>query len=170
AGRIAKIHAANVAAHPNATLALVADPWRAGVDALSTQLGCEAAYDCAAVLSREDIDAVVIGTPTDTTIDLLLAEVAQGKAVLCEHTIDLYSAKARSAAQTVERQGGKVMLGFNRRFDPDMLRLRQALDAGQIGVVRQVIITSRDPGLAPRDYLEHSGGILRDMTIHDFDT
>ena len=170
AGRIAKIHAANVAAHPNATLVLVADPWRAGVDALSTQLGCEAAYDCAAVLSREDIDAVVIGTPTDTHIDLLLAAVAQGKAVLCEKPIDLDIAKARSAAQTVERLGGKVMLGFNRRFDPDMLRLRQALDAGQIGAVRQVIITSRDPGLAPRDYLEHSGGILRDMTIHDFDT
>ena len=86
AGRIAKIHAANVAAHPNATLVLVADPWRAGVDALSTQLGCEAANDCATVLSREDIDAVVIGTPTDTHIDLLLAAVAQGKAVLCEKT------------------------------------------------------------------------------------
>ena len=170
AGRIARIHAANVAAHPNATLVLVADPWREGVDALSTQLGCEAAYDCAAVLARQDIDAVVIGTPTDTHIDLLLAAVAAGKAVLCEKPIDLDIAKARSAAQAVERLGGKVMLGFNRRFDPDMLRLRQALDAGQIGAVRQVIITSRDPGLAPRDYLEHSGGILRDMTIHDFDT
>lgn len=132
AGRIAKIHAANVAAHPHATLVLVADPWREGVDALSTQLGCEAAYDCAAVLTRKDIDAVVIGTPTDTHIDLLLAAVAAGKAVLCEKPIDLDIAKARNAAQAVERQGGKVMLGFNRRFDPDMLRLRQALDAGQI--------------------------------------
>ena len=170
AGRIAKIHAANVAAHPETTLVLVADPWREGVDALSAQLGCEAAYDCAAVLNRDDVDAVVIGTPTDTHIDLMLTAVAQGKAVLCEKPIDLDIAKARHAVQAVERQSGRVMLGFNRRFDPDMLRLRQALDAGQIGAVRQVIITSRDPGLAPRDYLAHSGGILRDMTIHDFDT
>jgi len=169
AGRIANIHAANVAAHPDATLVVVADPWREGVDGLAAQLGCEAAYDCAAVLSRDDIDAVVIGTPTDTHIDLLLAAVSQGKAVLCEKPIDLNFAKARAAAQAVEREGGKVMLGFNRRFDPDTLRLRQVIDAGQIGAVRQVIITSRDPGLAPRDYLAHSGGILRDMTIHDFD-
>ncbi|WAH56125.1 inositol 2-dehydrogenase [Pseudomonas silvicola] len=170
AGRIATIHAANVAAHPDATLVLVADPWRAGVDALSAQLGCEAVYDCNAALARDDIDAVVIGTPTDTHIDLMLAAVTRGKAVLCEKPIDLDIAKARAAADHVERQGGRVMLGFNRRFDPDMLRLRQGIDAGQIGAVRQVIITSRDPGLAPREYLAHSGGILRDMTIHDFDT
>ncbi|MBT2372188.1 inositol 2-dehydrogenase [Pseudomonas fluorescens] len=169
AGRIAKIHAANVAAHPDAHLVLVADPWREGVDALAAQLGCEAAYDCAAVLSRDDIDAVVIGTPTDTHIDLLLVAVTQGKAVLCEKPIDLDIAKARVAVTAVEHQGGRVMLGFNRRFDPDILSLRKAIDAGQIGAVRQVIITSRDPGLAPRDYLSHSGGILRDMTIHDFD-
>ncbi|MGC1328664.1 Gfo/Idh/MocA family protein, partial [Pseudomonas sp.] len=155
--------------HPHAQLVLVADPWREGVNALSAQLGCEAAYDCAAVLGRTDIDAVVIGTPTDTHLDLMLAAVAQGKAVLCEKPIDLDIAKARAAVQAVEQQHGRVMLGFNRRFDPDILHLRAALDGGDIGAVRQVIITSRDPSLAPRDYLEHSGGILRDMTIHDLD-
>jgi myo-inositol 2-dehydrogenase / D-chiro-inositol 1-dehydrogenase len=170
AGRIGKIHAANVAAHSGATLVLVADPWREGVNALGAQLGCEVAYDCAAALARDDIDAVVIGTPTDTHIDLLLGAVTRGKAVLCEKPIDLDIHKARYAVAEVERLKGRVMLGFNRRFDPDMLRLRQAIDAGHIGDVRQVIITSRDPGLASREYLAHSGGILRDMTIHDFDT
>lgn len=170
AGRIGKIHAANVAAHPGATLVLVADPWREGVNALGAQLGCEVAYDCAAALARDDIDAVVIGTPTDTHIDLLLGAVTRGKAVLCEKPIDLDIHKARYAVAEVERLKGRVMLGFNRRFDPDMLRLRQAIDAGHIGDVRQVIITSRDPGLASQEYLAHSGGILRDMTIHDFDT
>jgi myo-inositol 2-dehydrogenase/D-chiro-inositol 1-dehydrogenase len=170
AGRIGKIHAANVAAHPGATLVLVADPWCEGVNALGAQLGCEVAYDCAAALARDDIDAVVIGTPTDTHIDLLLGAVTRGKAVLCEKPIDLDIHKARYAVAEVERLKGRVMLGFNRRFDPDMLRLRQAIDAGHIGDVRQVIITSRDPGLASQEYLAHSGGILRDMTIHDFDT
>ena len=60
--------------------------------------------------------------------------------------------------------------GFNRRFDPDAIQVRNAIDAGEVGEVRQVVLTSRDPGLPPREYLRHSGGIFRDMTIHDFDT
>lgn len=170
AGRISKIHAANVAANPRAQLLVIADPWREGVDALSAQFKCEAEYDCAAVMERHDIDAVVIGTPTATHIDLMLQAVANGKAVLCEKPIDLDTDKARHAVNEVERLKGNVMLGFNRRFDPDMLALRKGIAAGQIGEVRQVIITSRDPGLPSREYLAHSGGILRDMTIHDFDT
>jgi len=170
AGRISRIHAANVAANPRAKLVLIADPWRAGVDELTTALGCEAVYDYAAALARDDIDAVIIGTATDTHVDLLLSAVANGKAVLCEKPIDLAIDKARYAVTEVERLSGRVMLGFNRRFDPDTLQLQQAIQAGQIGAVRQVIITSRDSALAPRDYLAHSGGILRDMVIHDFDT
>ncbi|WP_213881858.1 inositol 2-dehydrogenase [Pseudomonas sp. dw_358] len=170
AGRISRIHAANVAANPQASLVLIADPWRDAVDELSAQWGCEGLYDYSAALLRDDVDAVIIGTATDTHVDLLLQAVTVGKAVLCEKPIDLDLAKARHAVAEVERLKGRVMLGFNRRFDPDTLALRQAIDAGAIGAVRQVVITSRDNALAPRDYLRHSGGILRDMVIHDFDT
>ncbi len=170
AGRIANIHAANVAANPNAQLSVIADPWREGVDKLAARLGCAAAYDCAEAIARDDVDAVVIGTHTDTHIDFMLRAVKLGKAVLCEKPIDLDFAKAAQAVEDVERLNGKVMLGFNRRFDPDTLQMRKAIAAGEVGDVRQVIITSRDPGLASLDNLKHSGGILRDMTIHDFDT
>ena len=170
AGRIANIHAANVAANPDVILSVIADPWREGVDKLAAKLGCAAAYDCAAAIERDDVDAIVIGTPTDTHIDLMLRAVKLGKPVLCEKPIDLDFAKAARAVEEIERQNGKVMLGFNRRFDPDTLAMRKAIAAGTIGDVRQVIITSRDPGLAPVEYLKHSGGIFRDMTIHDFDT
>jgi myo-inositol 2-dehydrogenase/D-chiro-inositol 1-dehydrogenase len=170
AGRIANIHAANVAANPDVILSVIADPWREGVDTLAARLGCAAAYDCAAAIERDDVDAVVIGTPTDTHIDLMLRAVKLGKPVLCEKPIDLDFAKAAKAVEEIERQNGKVMLGFNRRFDPDTLQMRKAIAAGDIGEVRQVVITSRDPGLAPVEYLKHSGGIFRDMTIHDFDT
>lgn len=170
AGRIANIHAANVAANPDVILSVIADPWREGVDKLAAKLGCAAAYDCAAAIERDDVDAIVIGTPTDTHIDLMLRAVKLGKPVLCEKPIDLDFAKAAKAVEEIERQNGKVMLGFNRRFDPDTLAMRKAIAAGTIGEVRQVIITSRDPGLAPVEYLKHSGGIFRDMTIHDFDT
>lgn len=169
AGRIGKIHAANVAANPRSHLAVVADPWKEGVDALANQLGCDVAYDYAAAIERDDVDAVLIGTPTEVHIELMLHAVKLGKPVLCEKPIDLDYVRARDAIEQLEALNGRVMLAFNRRFDPDYLQLRRAIDSGEIGEVRQVIITSRDPGLAPRAYLEGSGGIFRDMTIHDFD-
>ena len=169
AGRIGKIHAANVAANPDAILVAVADPFEAAATALAGKLGCEASTDCAALIDRDDIDAIVIGTPTDTHISYMLRAVRQGKAVLCEKPIDLDLEKSRAATQEVMRLDGRVMLAFNRRFDPTSQAFRRAIDAGEVGEVRQVIISSRDPGMPPRDYLAHSGGIFRDMVIHDLD-
>ena len=169
AGRIGKIHAANVAANPNAILVAVADPVEAAAQALAGKHGCEASTDCAALIDRDDIDAIVIGTPTDTHITYMLRAVRQGKAVLCEKPIDLDLEKSRAAANEVLSLDGRVMLAFNRRFDPTSQAFRKAIDAGEVGDVRQVIISSRDPGMPPREYVLHSGGIFRDMVIHDLD-
>ena len=113
AGRIGRIHAGNVAASPNAKLVVVADPFEKAATSLAERLGCEASTDCSAVLERNDIDAVVIGTPTDTHITFMLQAVAGGKAVLCEKPIDLDMEKSLAAANEVERLGGRVMLAFN---------------------------------------------------------
>lgn len=169
AGRIGKIHAANVAASKFATLVVVADPFADAAARLADELGAEAMTDCEAAIDRADVDAIVIGTPTHTHINLMLRAVRQGKAVLCEKPIDLDMAKSLAAVEEVERLNGRVMLAFNRRFESTFAQMRAAIEAGEIGEVRQVIITSRDPGLAPEDYIEHSGGIFRDMTIHDLD-
>ena len=169
AGRIGKVHAANVAADRRAELVAVADPFGDAAESLAAELRCEASRDPAALIGRGDVDAVIVGTPTDTHVDLTLQAVRAGKAVLCEKPIDLDIAKADAAVAEIGRLGGRVMVAFNRRFDPSAQRLRQAIDAGEIGEVRQVVITSRDPGLAPPEYLRHSGGIFRDMVIHDFD-
>jgi len=169
AGRIGSIHAANVAAHAHSKLIAVADPFGDAAHKLAERLGCEASLDPVATIERDDVDAVIIGTPTDTHVSLTLHAVSRGIAVLCEKPIDLDMAKVDAAVAEIERVGGRVMLAFNRRFDPSAAALRRAIDAGEIGDVYQVIITSRDPGLAPREYLAHSGGIFRDMTIHDFD-
>lgn len=169
AGRIGQIHAANVAANPRATLVAVADPVQAAARTLASKLGCEASTDAEALIARSDVDAVVIGTPSDTHARLMLLAARAGKAVLCEKPVDNDLAKADEAVAELERLGVPVMLAFNRRFDPSNVELRRAIDAGEIGEIRQVIITSRDPGLPPRDYVAHSGGIFRDMAIHDFD-
>ncbi|MFO1106415.1 MAG: inositol 2-dehydrogenase [Amaricoccus sp.] len=169
AGRIGKIHAASVAANPKAKLVAVADPFAEAAGPLAKALGTEAMTDPMAAIARPDVDAVVIGTPTDTHVGFLLKAVELGKAVLCEKPIDLDMAKSESAAAEAEAKGGKVMLAFNRRFDASFAAVRRGIDEGRIGEVRQVIVTSRDPGMAPPSYIKTSGGIFRDMTIHDLD-
>ncbi|MFF7710248.1 inositol 2-dehydrogenase [Pseudomonas sp. NPDC007930] len=169
AGRIGKIHAANVAANPQARLIAVADPYASAAQSLAGALGADAMTDCEAAIDRNDVDAIVIGTPTNTHIQLMMRAVRQGKAVLCEKPIDLDLLKSQAAVEEIEALNGRVMLAFNRRFETTFAAMRQAIDAGEIGEVRQVIISSRDPGLAPEDYIRSSGGIFRDMTIHDLD-
>jgi myo-inositol 2-dehydrogenase/D-chiro-inositol 1-dehydrogenase len=169
AGRIGQIHAANVAANPRAELVAVADPFGEAAAKLAQRLNCAASLDAEALIASGDVDAVVIGTPSDTHAHLMLLAARAGKAVLCEKPVDNNLAKADAAVEELKSLKARVMMAFNRRFDPSNIELRRAIDAGEIGAVRQVIITSRDPGLPPRDYVAHSGGIFRDMAIHDFD-
>jgi len=169
AGRIGQVHATSVASNARAKLVAVVDAVPAAAAKLAQKHGCEAAGDPLAIIARADVDAVVIGTPTDTHVDLVLAAAKAGKAVLCEKPIDLDIGRATVALQQVEKVGARVMMGFNRRFDPSAAAMKRAIDAGDVGALEQVIITSRDPGLAPYEYIAHSGGIFRDMTIHDFD-
>jgi myo-inositol 2-dehydrogenase/D-chiro-inositol 1-dehydrogenase len=169
AGRIGKIHARNVAANPRCRLVAVADAIADSARSLAESLGADSSTDAAATLARPDVDAVVIGTPTDTHVDLMLAAARGGKAVLCEKPVDLDISRADAAAAEIAKLGAKVMVAFNRRFDPSAAALKRAIDAGEIGSVRQVVITSRDPAPPPLTYIASSGGIFRDMMIHDFD-
>lgn len=169
AGRIGRIHAANVANSPHAALVGVADPVGEAARDLAAVFGCAASTDPTTLLERDDVDAVVICSPTDTHITLMLEAVEHNKAVLCEKPIDLDIAKVDAAVAAVERLGGRVMVAFNRRYDPSAQAVHRTVEAGEIGDLRQVIITSRDPSLPSRRYLEYSGGIFRDMLVHDFD-
>jgi hypothetical protein len=112
-----------------ATLVAVADPFANAAQPLAEAYGAEPMTDAMAAIERPDVDAVVIGTPTDTHVGFLLRAIALGKAVLCEKPIDLDMAKSESAASEVERAGGKVMLAFNRRFDSTFAEMRRAIDS-----------------------------------------
>ncbi|HHD7482072.1 TPA: inositol 2-dehydrogenase [Klebsiella oxytoca] len=169
AGRIGQVHAANVAHHSDAQLVMVADPFIDNASALTTLYGGTAVKDPLDAINHPGVDAVVICTPTDTHIELMLAAAKAGKAVLCEKPVDLDIRRALGAQQALGEHASRVMLGFNRRFDAGHNETYQRIRNGDIGDLHQVIITSRDPGLAPMNYLKHSGGIFRDMVIHDFD-
>jgi myo-inositol 2-dehydrogenase/D-chiro-inositol 1-dehydrogenase len=168
AGRIGKVHAKAVTGDAQAKLVAVADAMPAAAQAIADQYGCDV-RTIEAIEAAKDIDAVVICTPTDTHADLIERFVKAGKAVFCEKPIDLSLARVKACLEVVRAHKGTLMVGFNRRFDPHFRAVRAEIDKGTVGDVEMVVITSRDPGAPPVDYIKRSGGIFRDMTIHDFD-
>ena len=168
AGRIGKVHAQAIASNKHATLSAIADSFEEAATALAQEHG-------AVVLSIEDIetasdiDGVIICTPTHTHADLIERFARAGKAIFCEKPIDLDLARVRACLSIVDQTEAVLMVGFNRRFDPQFAAIQQSIADGQIGDVEMVSITSRDPGLASKEILSWSGGLFKDMSIHDFD-
>ena len=122
-----------------------------------------------AIAAADDIDAVIVCTPTDLHAQQIEQFARAGKAVFCEKPIDLDSARVRTCLDVVNETGTTLMVGFNRRFDPHFMGVKAAIANGSIGTPEMGIITSRDPGAPPADYITRSGGIFKDMMIHDFD-
>lgn len=168
AGRIGKLHGGNIAASPSAELVAVADVVADAAVDLAAKTGAEA-RGADEIVNGTDIDAILIGTSTDTHADFIEQAVRAGKAVLCEKPVDLDARRIEACLKVVEESGRPLMVGFNRRFDPNFSSLKQRLDAGAVGNVEMVTIISRDPGPPPISYIERSGGLYRDMMIHDFD-
>lgn len=168
-GRIGQVHARNLAADPGIELALIADPFIDGARALAEQTGARAVQDPEEVFAEPGLDGVIIGSPTNTHVDLMTRAAQRGLAVLCEKPIDLDLDTVLACREQVKDATAPIMLGFNRRFDPGFAAVNARVAAGEIGTLEQLTIISRDPAPAPRGYLETSGGIFRDMTIHDLD-
>ena len=168
AGRIGQVHACAVAGNDSATLAAVYDPVAAAAAAISDTYGATI-RSVDEIAAADDIDAVVLCTPTDLHAQQIELFARAGKAVFCEKPIDLDSARVRDCLKIVDETDATLMVGFNRRFDPHFMGVRAAIEDGRIGRPEMGIITSRDPGAPPPDYIRRSGGIFKDMMIHDFD-
>ncbi|SMR71829.1 myo-inositol 2-dehydrogenase / D-chiro-inositol 1-dehydrogenase [Aliiroseovarius halocynthiae] len=168
AGRIGIVHAAAITAHRDSALVAISDAFAENAEKLASQYGVATATSDD-ILQDPNIDAVVIATPTDTHSDLIEAATAAGKAVFCEKPVDLSLDRARACLNATKDSGQPVMVGFNRRFDPNFGHLKAALDAGEIGKSELLAITSFDPAPPPIEYIKVSGGLFRDMMIHDFD-
>jgi myo-inositol 2-dehydrogenase / D-chiro-inositol 1-dehydrogenase len=169
AGRIGRVHADSIDVHPRAELAWVYDPIESAAREVAQRYGTPVAPAVDVAIDDPSVDAVVIASATPTHVDLLSRAVRAGKAVLCEKPIDLELALVDRCWTDIAPLNPMVMLGFNRRFDPSFREVRDRVAAGDIGHLEQLTIVSRDPAPASRDYLAASGGLFRDMTIHDFD-
>ena len=168
-GRIGRIHAGNLARHSRTKLVSVFDVAGDVARQAAAELGARHAQALEEIWADHEVAAVLIATPTDTHVPLITAAVKAGKAVFCEKPIDVDLERARACWRAIAPLRPRVMMGFNRRFDPSFRALRERLQRGEIGQLELAVITSRDPAPPPLDYIRSSGGLLRDMTIHDFD-
>ncbi|CAI3958162.1 Predicted dehydrogenase (MviM) (PDB:3UUW) [Commensalibacter communis] len=168
-GRIGRMHVDNIVAHPKAKLAGVFDVNIAAAQEIAGKHYVKQFQSVGDVFSSSAVDAVLIATSTATHADLIEQAVAAKKAIFCEKPIDLSLDRVKACEQKIKGTDIPIMLGFVRRFDKGHRAVRKSIEAGAVGDVHQVIITSRDPDMAPDAYIEVSGGIFRDMTIHDFD-
>lgn len=172
AGRIGRIHAANIAARAasdgDVRLVGIADAIPQAAAELAARLGSRA-ISLDEALDGSSSDVVVICSPTDTHADFIERAAAAGKAVFCEKPIDLNADRVRAVLKAVEAKGIKLLVGFNRRFDPNFASLKARIAQGKVGTVELVTILSRDPAPPPVSYIERSGGIFRDMMVHDLD-
>jgi myo-inositol 2-dehydrogenase / D-chiro-inositol 1-dehydrogenase len=167
AGFIGSVHARNLAANPCVEFVKVYDVARERAAAIEASYGATAAGSVEEAL--EGVDAVFIASSTDTHAANLRAAVDAGVAALCEKPIDLSLDRAREIVAYAESKGARVMVDFNRRFDPDHAELKRIVEADGVGTVELVQLTSRGPAVPPLEYVKVSGGQMRDQTVHFFD-
>lgn len=169
AGRIGAMHAANIAANPGARLHSVYDVNTALAEAVAAAHGAKVAASAEAIMADPAVDAIFVASSTATHVDLITAAVRAGKPVLCEKPIDLDIRRVEQCKRDIAGSDVPVQIGFNRRYDATLREMHDAVRRGDIGQLHILVLTSRDPDIAPMDYMRVSGGIFRDCTIHDFD-
>lgn len=168
AGRIAHVHAKHIDNNPDSILFSVSGSSSGNAGKLAEKYRAKV-LSVNEAINHPDVDIVLIATPNDTHADFALQAARAGKAVFCEKPIDLNIERVRSCVEEITGRGVPFMVGFNRRFDPNHSALFRALSAGEIGELEHLQISSRDPSPPPKESFPESGGIFRDMTIHDFD-
>jgi myo-inositol 2-dehydrogenase/D-chiro-inositol 1-dehydrogenase len=170
-GRIGKIHIENLVNRiPGTEVVALSDVLPDELASVKAKFDVPMGYaDYKEVVKLPEVDAVVICTPTNTHCQVIMDAAAAGKHVFCEKPIDLGMEKIQRINAEVQKCGIQLMVGFNRRFDPNFLKVHEMVKSGKVGVPQVLKITSRDPSPPPEEYLRASGGLFLDMTIHDFD-
>ena len=163
-GRIGRLHAETIASHCESTLHAVSDIDNESAARLATQYG-SVVKTADEIISDPKVDAILIATSTDTHSDFIEKASSAGKAILCEKPVDLSLTRAKECLDKVSTANNPIMIGFNRRFDPNFAQLKKSLDGGEIGKRELLTITSFDPAPPPISYVKTSGGLYRDLSL-----
>ena len=169
AGRIGQIHAENIASNPKCNIECIYDIDKNIAKKITNSFGGFVALSPQEAISNSNVDIVYICSSTPTHTEYILSAAKAGKAIFCEKPIDLDIDRVNKCRKELEIYNVPIHIGFNRRFDPSHLSVNERKNKGEIGKLEQIIITSRDPSGPSAAYLKVSGGMFRDMTIHDFD-
>ncbi|SFJ88184.1 inositol 2-dehydrogenase [Thermoflavimicrobium dichotomicum] len=170
AGRIGKLHAENLLHFPQVELKAVSDVYLENVSAWADKLGIpRVTGDYREILEDDEIDAVFVCSSTDTHVSIIMEAARAGKHIFCEKPISFEMEQTKKALKSVKQAGVQLQVGFNRRFDHNFRKVRESIISGKIGNPHIIKVTSRDPAVPPKEYIQKSGGIFIDMTIHDFD-
>ena len=171
AGRVGRLHASTLTTRiPGAKVLAIADVLEAAAKSAAVDYGIpDHSTDPAELINSGDIDAVVICSSTDTHCRFIIDAAKAGKQIFCEKPIAFDLAEIDEALSVVADQGVQLQIGFNRRFDSNHARLKQAISSGEIGEPHTMMVISRDPSPPPIEYIRVSGGLMMDMMIHDFD-
>jgi len=168
-GRIGQMHAKNLNKNKEIRLMYIYEK----IDQLSSKAkklyGCKIEKNFNKIFNDKDVDIIFISSPTNTHIKFIEEGMKKNKTIFCEKPLDLNINKIVRTLKKVEKVKPKIQLGFNRRYDPGHHSIKKDLDKNKIGKLEKIIITSRDPAPPDISYLKSSGGIFRDMMIHDFD-
>ncbi|MDO4664851.1 MAG: inositol 2-dehydrogenase [Actinomycetaceae bacterium] len=169
AGRIGIVHARSVEKNLGAQLVAISDPVKEAREKLAEQYGATPVETAEEIFGNPEIDAVIVCSPTPLHVPHILEGVKAGKYVMCEKPVAMKLEAAKQLQADLEGFDPKIMIGFNRRFDPSFAKIHQLVEDGEIGPIEQLTVISRDPAAPPKEYIAVSGGIFKDMTIHDFD-
>ena len=168
-GRIGQIHAENINKNKDLKLLYVYEK----IDLLCRKAkklyNCKIEKNYNKIFEDHNVNIIFISSPTNTHIKFIEKSMAHKKTIFCEKPLDLNIKKILKTLQKVKKNKPKIQLGFNRRYDPGHFSIKKDLDKNKIGKLEKIIITSRDPAPPSTTYLKSSGGIFRDMMIHDFD-
>lgn len=169
AGRIGQIHAMNLVTNPNIKIKRIVDPFADKLKSFEEKIGIKIETDSALIFNDEEIDAVLICTPTDTHVDYIVKSAEKGKHIFCEKPVSLSDAESMRAYEAVKKAGVKFQIGVNRRYDRNFAYAKKLIDEGRVGDLELIRVDSRDPEAPSLAYVKSSGGLFMDMTIHDFD-
>ena len=168
AGRIGQVHAVNIAGHKETKLYSVIDPYQPNAVALAEKYQAKV-QTTEEAMQDPNIQGVLIASATDTHADLIELAAKHKKVIFCEKAVHLDLERVKQCLKSVKEHDVPLFIGFNRRYDPQFRHLKNLFQQGAIGKAESLIITSRDPSPPPAEYVKVSGGMFRDMTIHDFD-
>jgi predicted dehydrogenase len=173
AGKMGRIHAANLAGGvPSAKLVAVADVVEESAKKLAAEFGATNVFtDYLRLVENREVQAVVIATPTILKPQIVKFACEAGKHVFCEKPVATTYHDAEQVMKSAQKSPAKFQVGYQRRFDPLHVKVKETLDSGEIGSVVLVRSNTRDPlpNQAQWPDVKSSGGIFFDTCTHDYD-